>query len=458
MGIGGSPWQAGRFTCRRQWATWFEGCLDSLACRRIVVVRLGSLQPKHLPMTMPTTEQLGRLDPQSCQHLLIDGPNFSGRSAAIGDGARQVTEERGLAVIVPPEVEPALSGLMPDVESEVFLHHRFEDAGAVSDLIRSWSLGQFYERNPYTLSGGEQTLLVLACKLALRPRFLGLDCALEQLDVANLALVQETLSDPAFDLLPPQMRVAHNDALLILLESEKFEISPAPCGNGRKDGHHLPRPVLRRIVPQPCRNRVRLEVEKLSFAYPHGPPVLSNLDIQLDPGRVYHLAGPNGAGKSTLARILCGILKPTRGSILADGRPHNAYRTPGQLVRMHFQSPNHQVFEQTVSGELGSLTSECRRAAIEFSGIEPFLDADPFDLPYVLRKRLALAITLFSETPWLIFDEPTLGQDSESRSIIAGQIRSLADAGYGVIIISHNPEFVSKVADEVLPIQNSFRE
>lgn len=408
---------------------------------------------------MPTIDPQEGPGSEAWQHLLIEGPNFSGRSAGIEQVANRASEEGHLAVILPPEVEPALSGLMPNVESEVFLHRRAKDASAVSGLIRSWSLERFHERNPYTLSGGEQTLLVLACKLALRPWFLGLDCALEQLDPNNLEMVEKTLGDSAFDFLPPRMQIVHNDILADLLKSSSFERSAScDCVKGGEKEAQLFRPVLRMIEPQACQRPVRLEVEQLSFAYPKGVPVFSNLELKLEPGRVYHLAGPNGAGKSTLARILCGILKPSRGRILAAGQAHNAYRNPGQLVRMHFQSPNQQLFEHSVAKELDSLDPEGRRGAVEFAGLDRFIAADPFDLPYVLKKRLALAITLFSDSPWLIVDEPSIGQDGESRGIIGEQIRALADAGRGVILISHHRGFVSKVADEVIHLQNAFPE
>lgn len=113
---------------------------------------------------------------------------------------------------------------------------------------------------------------------------------------------------------------------------------------------------------------------------------------------------------------------------------------------MHFQSPDSQLFEDTVRSELASLPPEAADRATRFAGLTAFLDLHPFDLPFVLRKRLALTLILHASAPWLIFDEPDLGQDEQTRIAIAGALGRLAENGYGVILVTHNDEFGASVS------------
>lgn len=97
-----------------------------------------------------------------------------------------------------------------------------------------------------------------------------------------------------------------------------------------------------------------MKVEKLSFAYSGQPSVLQDLSFDLDRPSLTLLSGRNGSGKSTLLRLLCGLLKPTGGSILIDGKHVHALdaRTRARHVSVAFQFPDDQLTERTVVREL----------------------------------------------------------------------------------------------------------
>jgi energy-coupling factor transporter ATP-binding protein EcfA2 len=168
----------------------------------------------------------------------------------------------------------------------------------------------------------------------------------------------------------------------------------------------------------------------------------------LEPGHIYRLNGPNGCGKSTLAKLLTGILPLTNGEIQINDKPFNVYLSPGKLARLHFQSPDSQLFADTVRDELNSLPANAAKNAAHFAGLDSFLDHHPFDLPFVLRKRLALTLILHTSAPWLIFDEPTLGQDEHAQSTLKSAFQKLAEKGYGVILISHHDDFAISTANK----------
>ena len=142
---------------------------------------------------------------------------------------------------------------------------------------------------------------------------------------------------------------------------------------------------------------------------------------------------------STYAKLLTGLLKPAKGSVTVDGKPVDVWQNPARLIAYHFQNPDLQLFGESVDEELSNCGAarEMQETVIETFGLKEVLQLHPLDLPFVLRKRVALAATICMNRPWVILDEPTLGQDSEAATNIARILKSLVASGTGVIIISH---------------------
>lgn len=389
---------------------------------------------------------------QAGQISWITGPNFSGRTTILRTACEVHTDRPGLAILLSPEVHDAISGLMPTVAEELLLHDgESAETTRTHTLAEDWGLAALRERDPFTLSGGEQAMLVLLCKLGLHPRLLALDGALEQLDPTNLAKALIALAPEAAPTRSPTVLLTHNGHL----PPNEVPTADLPAATFT-DIERMPNPPPLDdaiFAPPPVPEPVSIHTNGLAFRYPRGAAVFKNLNLRLEPGRIYRLAGPNGCGKSTLARLLTGVLRPSSGEILANGRPFDAYSHPGSLARLHFQSPDSQLFEATVRDELHPLPPPTAEAATRFAGLQGFLAHHPFDLPFVLRKRLALTLILHTSAPWLIFDEPTLGQDEHSRAAISTALRRLATAGHGLIIISHNAEFAQSSSDEELDLR-----
>jgi energy-coupling factor transporter ATP-binding protein EcfA2 len=377
------------------------------------------------------------------------GTNFSGRSAILQKACAHHANSPGSAISVPPELHGAISGLAPNVREEILLHAgRTPQEPIARRLAQEWGLASLEERDPFTLSGGEQGMLVLLCKLALGPRLLALDGTLEQLDPDNLRRILSVLGpgSPFSD--APAVLLTHNGHI----PRDGPEIQQLPAAAFTDIQRIAPPPPLdpTGFEPPTVLEPVSVLLNGIAFRYPRGATVFKDLTLRLEPGHIYRLAGPNGSGKSTLARLLTGVLRYSRGEILANGRRFDSYSRPGTLARLHFQSPNSQLFESTVRDELHSLPTQAANAAARFAGLEGFLNHHPFDLPFVLRKRLALTLILHTSAPWLIFDEPTLGQDEHSLATIRTALRKLAKAGHGIIIISHNSEFAKATSDQEL--------
>jgi energy-coupling factor transporter ATP-binding protein EcfA2 len=201
-----------------------------------------------------------------------------------------------------------------------------------------------------------------------------------------------------------------------------------------------------------------IAITQLSFRYSGGRDIFRALDLTLEPGAVYRLTGPNGAGKSTLFRLLAGVLAPLSGSIALDGVPYAPWRSGNRIFALATQNPDHQWCGATLAEDMGR-----RRAALaRFPGIVvpgddrlagfamhlgvPSLDQHLYELPLVARKRLSWLWSLTGTMPWIMFDEPSVGQDRPTRAALAAAISRLAALGHGVLLVTHDDDFAGSIA------------
>jgi energy-coupling factor transport system ATP-binding protein len=205
-----------------------------------------------------------------------------------------------------------------------------------------------------------------------------------------------------------------------------------------------------------------IEFEDVSFAYPDGTQALESVRLRIEPGEVVAIVGQNGSGKSTLVRHLNGLLRPTAGRVLLDGRdirPLHVAKLAGR-VGLAFQNPDRQLFAGRVSAEVafgprnlglrGAALEGRVAAALETVGLGAEATTNPYDLGYSRRKLLALASVLAMETPILILDEPTTGQDARGVARVRAVIAAAAAQGRTVIAISHDMRFAAECFGRVI--------
>ena len=205
-----------------------------------------------------------------------------------------------------------------------------------------------------------------------------------------------------------------------------------------------------------------LALEGVGFIYPDGTRALSNVDLTVEPGELVAIIGQNGSGKSTLVRHLDGLLRPTEGRVLHDGADIAAERvaTLAARVGIVFQNPDRQIFAGKVRSEvafgpriLGRPAADAAAAAtaaLEVVGLDKLADANPYDLGYSQRKLLTLASILAMDTPVVVLDEPTTGQDARGLARIRRVIADLSSAGRTVITISHDMRFVAETFTRIV--------
>lgn len=196
-----------------------------------------------------------------------------------------------------------------------------------------------------------------------------------------------------------------------------------------------------------------------------GALALEDVDLRIAAGERVALIGQNGSGKTTLVRHLNGLLRPTTGRVLHDGRDVRG-RTVAELARsvgLVFQDPDRQIFAGTVRAEvefgprnLGLRGAELRDAvdeALAAVGLEGDAQTNPYDLGTSRRKLLAIASVQAMRTPVLVLDEPTTGQDLRGVATVRRAVEGASAAGRTVIAISHDMGFVADAFDRVVVLR-----
>jgi ABC-2 type transport system ATP-binding protein len=170
--------------------------------------------------------------------------------------------------------------------------------------------------------------------------------------------------------------------------------------------------------------------------------------------------GPNGAGKTTLIAHLSGLLAIQHGDIRVDGQPLSAQRAkdPTRIAvapQEYAFYPSLTVAENLacfagVGGLSGSEKTSRIAEALAFAQLERFSGVRAERLSGGLKRRLNLAIALLHRPELLLFDEPTVGVDPQSRAFILEAVKKLAEQGCAVIYTSHYMEEVEAIAHRVV--------
>jgi energy-coupling factor transport system ATP-binding protein len=205
-----------------------------------------------------------------------------------------------------------------------------------------------------------------------------------------------------------------------------------------------------------------LRLAGVGFVYPDGTRALRDVDLSIDTGASVAIVGGNGSGKSTLVRHLNGLLRPTEGRVLHDRKDIAGSKVAGlaATVGVVFQDPDRQIFAGRVVDEvafgprmLGRSRREVDRAveyALDAVGLQDTADQNPYDLGYSRRKLLAIASVLAMETPVLVIDEPTTGQDVRGVARVQRVIADVNASGRTVIAVSHDMRFVAETFGHVV--------
>ena len=326
----------------------------------------------------------------------------------------------------------------------------------------------FARRDPNSLSGGEKQRVVIAALLAMQPNYLVLDEPTSMLDPQARRQVLDAIkaaAEAGCGVLHITHRLEEAEEVNRVLVLDRGRL----CYDGPprlllRDAEAMQRYDLqhqmwvKRYRPKPgTENQPTLGFTDVSYAYPTSTskkPVLQNVEFEMKTGQCILLVGPSGSGKSTLLTLAAGLMKPTKGEVLLNGKVPK----PGQ-VGLVFQHPESQLFAQTLKEDIlfGPKNLKLPEAdnpdalvdkVLTAVGLDTqtFKNRSPFSLSGGEARRAAIATILALSTEFLLLDEPIAGLDAKGKIFIFELLQALLMQGKGLIVATHDPEFFTPLA------------
>ena len=200
-----------------------------------------------------------------------------------------------------------------------------------------------------------------------------------------------------------------------------------------------------------------ISIQGLTKTYKSGLQALKPIDLTIRKGEIFALLGPNGAGKTTLISVVCGIVTPTTGTVVADGHDiqteYRAARSKIGLVPQELTTDAFETVLATVTFSRGLFGKAPNPAHIERVLRDLSLwdkkDAKIMTLSGGMKRRVMIAKALSHEPDILFLDEPTAGVDVELRRDMWNLVRGLRDKGVTIILTTHYIEEAEEMADRV---------
>ena len=372
----------------------------------------------------------------------------------------------------------------------------------VDEALKVTRLTGYEEREPHSLSGGEQQACVIAATYSMHPEIYVMDEPLANLDPQGRAQVLELVINVAKkygktlvivehaleEILPLVQRVMILDKGKVVRDGSVSDVLAEGDIKGvfkRPDVVRLaeeinldsfpmkPEKLLEAIhkkykpaAIQAKVNKKRLngrkkeviKLENVTYCYQEGIDALYDVSLNIYEGEFVALMGPNGSGKTTLVSHLIALLQPNQGKVTIAGK--DAASTPtyelAKDVGFCFQNPNHQIVSFNVRDEMTfglkahdidpSEYKQRIQDALEIVNMQDFIDAEIFDLGKGQKQRIALASVLTLKPRFLVIDEPTTGQDPEMTYEIFEIIKELNESGTTVLVITHKVDYAALYA------------
>jgi len=380
----------------------------------------------------------------------------------------------------------------------------------IAEALKATRLEGYDEREPHTLSGGEQQACVIASVFAMRPEIYVLDEPLANLDPEGKAIVLRVVVELAKqhgktlilvehaleEVLPLVDRIIVLDKGKIVRDGpvkevldagdipfvftrppvvrlgEKYNLKPLPLSSDdfyeKFQAHYkLANTEWEGLSQDDIEvGKPVIKIDGIYFSYDksgnHQREALNNISLSICAGEMVAILGRNGSGKTTLIRHIIGLLQPDSGKVIVLDK--DVALTPthelAKNVGFCFQNPNHQIVSFNVRDEIifglkahGIDPDEFETRihdSLEFVNMLDYIDAEVFDLGKGQKQRIALASVLSLNPEILIVDEPTTGQDPRMAQEIFEIIKRLNESGTTVLIITHQIDYAAAYAQRAV--------
>ncbi len=204
-----------------------------------------------------------------------------------------------------------------------------------------------------------------------------------------------------------------------------------------------------------------IELRNVTFTYPVGVKALRGVNLIINHNERIGVIGQNGSGKTTMMKMLNGLLRPTTGELLINNEStiNKSIAELSRIVGYVFQNPDDQIFSSTIMKEVmfGPINlklnniKELVKDSLKQVNLWDRRNDNPYTLSYNSRKLVAIASVLAMNTPFLILDEPTTGQDPIGKRIVK---KIISNNKKTFIVVSHDIEFIAETCDRVIVMNN----
>lgn len=383
----------------------------------------------------------------------------------------------------------------------------------VAEISASLGITAYLQQYIPELSGGIKQKVALASILAMQPQILLLDEPASQLDPVAaeefLGIIRRLNEDQGLTIIMVEQRLERCFQMadrIIVMEQGRiaqdcsgeelksgvpfdnsfstlippvprmfsyagFEILPFTVKEGRQILRKELIPGSQDTVPgekttwpaTPGLRPYEVEAKNLYYTYPGGHEALRDININIAQGDFLAVIGENGAGKTTLLKILAGLLKPGRGTVIIEERDAAAINLEDRAPYTAYlsQEPGDYLFMPTVAEEVAltlnnmGLTDEGQVEHLLASmEIDSFKDTNPRDLSAGERQRVALASLLAGRPRLLLLDEPTRGLDYTHKETLGILLSNLREQGVTIVMVSHDVDFAAEYARDIALMSN----
>jgi energy-coupling factor transport system ATP-binding protein len=337
----------------------------------------------------------------------------------------------------------------------------------------TFGMDKLLDRSIFELSSGEKQRIACASVYAAGPDVFVLDEPFSNLDAPSVELLKrilKKLKEAGKTIVVSEHRLYYLSELadrFIYLEDGKFlceYTSQSLCamklntleqlGLRSPDAQKPEWNIAPAFIPRREGAGETIEIKNLRYRY--GKNTALNIpSLSLRGGEITAVIGYNGAGKSTLAGCFCGILKH-KGTVSLNGKALGRKKRIGKSY-MVMQDVNHQLFTESVLDELVLNIPEDRKAnaatILEAMELGAFADTHPLALSGGQKQRVAVAGAVCAGKEFLIYDEPTSGQDYQSMIATCDLIRGAAEEARLSLVITHDMEFILNCCTSVLHLE-----
>lgn len=329
------------------------------------------------------------------------------------------------------------------------------------------------DRNLFDLSSGEKQKVAIASVYAMEPSIFIMDEPSANLDVdsiKDIKTVLENLKDRGHTIIVVEHRLYYlkdlADRIIYMDEGrikhewhkeaiEKLRYEQL-CDAGLRSLD------LEKIKVEEKTHNGKIEnlcVEDIHFAYKKSSMLIKGISFKAYQGEIIGIVGKNGSGKTTFAKLICGLLKESKGRVVMNGKPIKHKKRLGKAYFV-MQEADFQLFADSVQAELeiglrkNKQTKEKVREVLEELNLVSLKEEHPMALSGGQKQRVTIGAAIMSSADIVLFDEPTSGLDKDHMMGVNHSIKSLSDDKKTVLVISHDYEFLVECCNRIIHLQD----